>query len=54
MENIMTNSKVVILLKHPIAIVISYLVIICTEMPIIYKKFHIMEVGLSKKPLSRS
>lgn len=46
----MSNSIVVIWLEHSTTIVISYIVIIWTEMPII-QKFHLMEVGLSKKPL---
>lgn len=53
MENVTANTKVVILLKHPAATVISYLVIICTKMPITYKKLHKMEFGLGKKPRSR-
>ena len=53
MENVTANTKVVILLKHPTATVISYLAIICTKMPITYKKLRRMELGLGKKPLSR-
>ena len=53
MENVTANTKVVILLKHPAAAVISYLVIICAKMPITCKKRHKTEFGLGKKPLSR-